>query len=87
MSFLLFLLCWRSRESEAQDGWSWRFRADLMEEGGYRDRLCFTTAKFVLGTGRKSTQEKPLWASSGGRSTQVKNGRNLGGAPKVSILI
>ena len=72
LSFLLLLLCWRSRESDAQDGWSWRFWADLMEEGGNRDRLYFTGAKFVLGTDRKSMQGKPLWASSGGRSTWGK---------------
>lgn len=68
LSFLLLLLCWRSWESDAQDRWSWRFQPDLMEEGSYRDRLYFTSAKFVLGTKRKSMQGKPLWASSGGRS-------------------
>lgn len=49
-----------------------RFQPDLMEEGSYRDRLYFTSAKFVLGTKRKSMQGKPLWASSGGRSPGKK---------------
>lgn len=43
-----------------------------MEECGYRDRLYFTSAKFVLGTERKSMQGKPRRASSAGRSTRGK---------------
>lgn len=75
MSFSLLLLCCRSWGgvggrgwgwvSDAQGGLSWGFQADQMEEGGYRDKLCFTSAKLPLSTGKKSSQEKPVWARSG----------------------
>lgn len=58
--------------SDAQDGLSWRFQADSMEEGHHRDEPCFTSAKFMLSTGRKFVQGKPFQASSRGRSTREK---------------